>query len=817
MNASTLLEDIRLAVRSMARERGFTLAALLSLALGIGANTALFSVVYGVLVRPLPYAEPDRLIRLSEYHVGATAGVPGPLFTNFTYNAWKDARSLDGIAGFSAERFTDTSGKEPVKIAGASMTPSAFALLGARPALGRLFVDDDGREAAPRVVVLSDGLWKERYGSDPSVVGRTLTLDGVIHTIVGVAPTGFYFPEREGRLWTAMRIPAGSADPNNQSIWVFGAVARLKPGFTPEQAAEEGTVVARSVPRPPVADALFGKGGPVAVRAESVLAEMTGRVRPALLLFSVGVGFVLLIACSNVASLQLTRGVSRRRELAVRTALGASRGRVIGQLVTESLVLSLLGGVLGVGLGKALLKALPAWAPASFPRLQDISLDGMALLFAALVSVGAGLISGLLPALRSSNFVLSPALREGAGASAGADTRRLRSGLVALEAGLAVMLLIGAGLLVRSFDRLLGVDPGYESRNVLLARLDLGGQERPLEKTLALSDEVLARVRSLPGVVSAGAGNMTPLDTSTAVASFELPMATAPEGKIRARATSYTMTPGFAEALSLRLKEGRLLGPQDAASSMDSILVNEEFVRVYLNDGKPVVGRRFTGLFRSQTPPVTTEIVGVVSNLLKNGLDQKPLTEMFGLPRFGRRLPGGFQLAIRTDGDPAVLAAGVRAVIRELDPTATVDTVTLASRVQASVAQPRFAAATVAAFALIALTLAAAGLYGAMSYSVSQRRRELGVRSALGASRRDIVRLVLRQGLTVTVAGLALGVMGAMALSRLLETLLFGVTPRDPVAFAAAPVLLLAFAAIACLVPAWRGASVPPTEALRCE
>jgi predicted permease len=411
---------------------------------------------------------------------------------------------------------------------------------------------------------------------------------------------------------------------------------------------------------------------------------------------------------------------------------------------------------------------------------------------------------------------LAPALRDGSGASANVATQRLRAVLVTAEAALAVMLLIGAGLLARSFDRLIRVDPGYDSSSVLLARLDLGPQERTETDTMALADAVLGRVRSLPGVSAAGAGNMAPFESSTAVASFNLPVAGAPEGTVKARATSYVMTPGFAEALSLRLKQGRLFAEQDASSSIDPILVNEEFARVYLNDGKPVVGRRFESLFKSQQG-VTTEIVGVVSNLLKNGLDQKPLTEMFALPRFGRRFPEAFQIAIRTDGDPVALAPTVRDLIRGIDPTVMVDTVTLASRVSASVAQPRFAAVTLAAFALLALALAAAGLYGALSYSVSQRRRELGVRSALGASRKDIVALIFRQGLAVTSAGLALGVLASMSLSKLLETLLFGVTPQDPVAFLLAPCLLLLAASLACLIPAWRGASVEPTEALRCE
>jgi putative ABC transport system permease protein len=816
MNASLLFQDIRLAFRSMNRERGFIIAALLSLALGIGANVALFSVVNGVLLRPLPYSDSDRLVRLSEFHPGATSGVPGLWFTNFTYYAWTERKSIEGMAGYRTERYTDTTEKEPRAVAGASVTSTTFKLLDVRPSLGRLFVESDGEESAPKVAVLSHGLWQERFGGETTVLGRALTLDGEVHTIIGVAPPDFYFPERTGRLWTVTRIPRGSADPKNQSIQLFSAIARLRPGFTAEQASAEGTIAARSVARPMVADALFGKGGPVAIRAESVLSEMTGRIRPALTVFGVGVGCILLIACSNVASLQLTRGVSRQREIAVRTALGASRGRVVRQLVTESLVMSITGGLLGVGLGSALLKMLPALAPRSFPRLDDVAIDGATLVFATLVSLVAGLLSGVFPALRSSQIGLAPSLRDGSGASSGVATARLRSSLVAIEAALAVMLLIGAGLLVRSFDRLMRVDPGYEVQNVLIAQLDPGGAARPIEKTLVLAEEILARVRAISGVQAAGAGNMTPFDQNTAVASFNLAMPGAPDGVIKARATAYTVTPGFAEALSLRLKEGRLLGPEDSTSSTESILVNEEFVRLYLNDGKPVIGRQFTGLVRSEMP-VVTEIVGVVSNLLRNGFDQKPLTEMFALPRFSRRFPAAFQIAVRAEGDPAAIAPSLRAAMREIDPGATVDTATLASRASASVAEPRFAAVTVAAFALLALVLSATGLYSALSYSVSQRRRELGVRSALGATRRDIVRLVLGQGLTVAVVGLSLGVVASLALSSLLEKLLFGVTPRDLVAFAAAPVLLLVAAAIACLVPAWRGAGVPPTESLRCE
>ncbi|MEO8360598.1 MAG: ABC transporter permease [Vicinamibacteria bacterium] len=817
MNSAQLAQDLRVAARSLVREKSFTVAALLSLALGIGANTALFSVLYGVLLRPLPYQDPGRLVRLSEYHPGATTGIPGSLFTNFTFNAWKDAKTIGPIAGFSTARFTESSGPEPVRVYGATVSPEAFDLLGVTPVKGRLLVAEDAQPGAPRVVVISEGLWKERFDSDPRAVGKTLTLNGNKHEIVGIAPAAFYFPERRGQIWTPFRIPEPSADPKKPSIWIFGAVARLKPDATIAQAAEEGTNRARGGARAQLADAIFGVGGPVTVRVESLLGEMTARVRPALLVFAVGVGFILLIACSNVASLQLTRGVARQREMAVRTALGASRLRLVTQLATESLLLAAGGGILGLFLGWALLAVLPSIAPANFPRLDDIALDGRALLFAALISLGAGVIASVLPALRSSTTKLAPALRDGAGASAGAATQRWRAAFVMSEAALAVILLIGAGLLVRSLNALLNVDPGYSSDGVLIARIDSGGRPVSAEKSRQLADGILARLRSLPGVAFAGAGNMTPLDSTTAISSFDLPADGAPGGVIKARATAYVMTPGYAEALSIRLKEGRMLGELDETSSLQTILVNEEFVRTYLTDGKPVLGRRFTGLVEDVTPPVTTEIVGVVRNTLKNGPSDKPLTEIFMLPRFDNALSASFSLVVKARGDASSLAQDTRSIIRGLDPTVTVDTVTLARRAESAVAQPRFAAFTVTAFALLALTLSAAGLFGAMSYAVSQRRREMGVRTALGASRSDIVSLILRQGLFVTGAGLVIGLIGAIFVTRSMDKLLFGVAPLDPLTFIAAPTLLLAAAIAACIVPAWRGAAVPPTEALRCE
>jgi predicted permease len=811
----SIRQDVRQALRAMAQQKGFTVAALVSLALGIGANTALFSVAYGVLLRPLPYAEADRLVRLSEQHPGAVAAVRAPLLSNFTFEAWQKAtRTLEGLAAYSRELYTETSGPQPMRLSGTAVSPALFPLLGVPPAAGRLLLADDAREGAAPVVVISDRLWRDRFGGDPSAIGRSLTLDGTPHTIVGATPPEFYFPGRETLLWTPYTVAPGVAREGHQSISIFSAVGRLRHGATAAQAAAEGTAAARGAERPMIAEAIFGKGGPVEVRVKTLLAEMTERVRPALLVLGVGVGFVLLICCANVANLLLSRGVARQRELAVRAAIGASRRRILRQMVTESLVLSVAGGLLGLALCWALLRALPALAPADFPRLADVRMDGRTLAFAALAAVAAGLASGLLPALRAAGTGLLSALREGAGASAGARTLWLRWGLLVVEAALAVVLLVGAGLLVRSFARLMQVDAGYDPGNVLLAQVGLG-PEAPPEGTKALLEALLERLEATPGVEAAGAGNMAPLLRSTAITLFNLPEP-GPQGEpITARAVTYVVTPGYAEALSLRLKEGRLLAAGDLRSGTRPILVNEAFARSYLADGRPVVGRRWESLPGAENVP--TEVVGMVGNVLKDGLDAEPQSEIYTLPEYGFRLEREFTVVVRTAGDPLRTVPAVRALVGELEPTAVVDVATLASRVAASVAQPRFAAATLAAFALLALTLASTGLYGVLSYNVSQRRREMGVRSALGAGQGSIVGLVLRQGLLVTVAGLALGIAGAAALTRLLGSLLFGVTPLDAVAFGSAPLLLLAVALVACLAPARRAAAVHPTEALRGE
>ena len=808
-----MLQDVRHALRMMAMQRGFTAAALITLALGIGATTAIFSMVYGVLLRPLPYPEPDRLVRVSEEHPGGRSLVRSPMLSNFTYFAWSSTSEMvEHVAAYSVVEHTWQEESGASRVRGASVSPALFTLVRARARLGRVLAAADAAPGAPAVVVLSDGLWRERFGADPAIIGRQVTLDARPYTVVGVMPPDFYFPTRSARFWTTFRIARPEENPA-RPFSGFWAIARLRPGVTAAQAAAEGTSAARSVgPRPMAADLILGKGGPVVVRVTPLLDEMTSRVRPALLVLLVSVGLVLLIACANVTNLLLSRGVARQRELAVRAAIGAGQGRLVRQLVTEALVLSLVGGIIGTGLAALLTRAIPLLAPEDFPRLAEIGVDGVAVAFAIGAALVSGIVAGALPALRAARGGLFAPIREGA-ASAGAQSRRLGMGLLAAEAAVAVVLLVGAALLGRSFVRLLQVDPGYDVAQVLMARVYMAAGQQAGDAEERFAAAVLERIRALPGVTAAGISNMAPFVPASAVMSITLEGGGEP---ITARTLSYVITPGYAEALALRLREGRLFTEADLSAGVRPTIVNAEFVRMHLNDGKPVAGRRFSHPISGTT--TTVEIIGVVDDVLKDGLDAQPQPEMYNLPREAFGLAVGMNLAVRTAGDPLGLVAPIRDAVRTVDGAAAIDDVeTLGSRMSASVAEPRFAMAVLTAFAILALLLAAIGLYGVLSYQVLQRRRELGVRAALGASRSSLIGLVLRQGVTVAAAGIILGLLVAAWLTRLMQGLLFGVTPHDVVSFGAAPVLLLIVAVAATLIPARRAAAADPIEVLRSE
>lgn len=816
----TLVKDVRYAFATARRGMAFSLAAVLTLALGVGATTAVFSVIDGVLLRPLPYPSPDRLVRLYEEYPGAATPLRDRLLSNLTFYAWLDrgSQTLAGIAAYDGRQYIVGLANEAARLPGAAVSPALFSVLGATPAAGRFFTADEDKTGAGLAVVLSDRLWRERFQANPGVVGQTLLIDGHMHVIVGITQPGFYFPDRGALLWTPYAVSLPSGEGYTRAVSTLFAIGRLKPGATPAQAAAEGTAAARSHGAPPLGtELLFGVGGPAAVRAPTLLEEMTTSVAPALLVAGAGVTLVLLMACGNITNLLLSRSVARQRELAVRAALGASRGRLIRQLLTESVLLCLGGGGMGLLLGWSLIVSAPALAPSGFPRLNDVQMDARVVTFALIATIVAALVSGLAPALRAGELDLSASLRGGHGGTAtgfgGSRTRRLRDALLMGQAALAVVLVIGASLLTRSFVHLSHVDGGYDATNVLTARIHLPAASASPERTQQLLERLLERLRSMSTVVAAGGGNMMPFGESTSISGFAMPSRESGEPVV-ARALEYAVTPGYVEALGLQLREGRRFTQQDAASATSAVLVNEEFTRLYLSRG-PVAGRLFAiGLGSSGK---VAEIVGVVGNVLKDGLAAKPQPEIYLVLQNGMPMRE-INLVVRTAANPLALAPTLRRIVREADPSAAVAEVTpLAQLVSASVDQPRFATTVLGAFAAAALSLAGVGLYGVLSFGVSQRRRELGVRAALGACRFDLILLVLRQGMVVTLIGLAIGLVAAAALTRLMEGLLFGVKPLDGMSFAAAPVLLVSVAVAACLRPALQAAATDPAEVLRSE
>jgi putative ABC transport system permease protein len=824
LSIEALLRDVRQAWRLLLGNQGFASAALITIALGVGGTSAVFSVVYGVLLRPLPYADAERLVRVWEVHPGANAPFGQARLTRPAYLAWaRSSGSLEDFASYSVGDFTVSGVDGAERLRGTRVTASLFRLLRVAPIAGRAFTERDVEPGAQPVVVLAHSSWRDRFGGDPGAIGKTLTIDAVDHLVIGIAPQDFTVPasdtnqsarRRDIAFYKAFAVP--ESDPGS-AVGTLTAIARLRPGATIAQAEAEGTAIARSVDRP-FADLSFGRGGPVEVRVRSIVDQMTMEVRPALVVMAAAIALVLLVACANVANLFLSRGSDRAREVAVRAALGADRRRLLRQFVTEGLVISCIGGALGALLGWALTAAVPAVAPSGFPRVDAIRVDSWFLFAAALSAVLVGTLSGLVPALKSSRVDLAATMQAGGARSTGSPGRRLRRMLLVIEAALAVVLLVGATLLARSFVALVRVDAGYAPDNVLTADVFLprepGGSLRPLR----LVTSTVERLRSVPGVRAAGAGTLAPFGGTLGNTGFALPGMAAADGKpVIAQALQGIVTPGYAEALGMRLVEGRFFRDEDSSSPIIAMLVNETFVKTYLTDGKPVTGRRFTGIFPRilKRTDAVVHIVGVVKDMLIADLDGRAQPHIYVPPGVGFHL-GYATLVVRTNGDPAAITPIVSSIVRQLEPGAVVDRVgPLSAKIATSVSEPRFTAFVLGAFALFALALATTGLYGVMSYTVAERRREIGVRAALGATRGDVVRMVLAEGLSVTAIGLAIG-LGVAALStRALSAVLFGVSPLDTAAFSAAPVLMLVVACVACLIPARRAAAIDPAEALR--
>ena len=813
-----LRQDLRAAIATMRRAPVISLTAVATLGLAIGATLAVFATVHGVLLRPLPYASPGQLVRVWEERPGGTSPAGNRWLSRGTYAGWvARTRTLDALGGYGLMESQARFGRENVKLLGARISPQVLGTLGVAPAMGRLLANDDARTGDAQVVLVSDGLWRERLAARRDVLGGTLFLDGKPYTIVGVMPPGFGFPEPAVRFWIPYVIPIA---PSGGEPFVFTALARAKAGVTPPQVEAEGTAAARAAPGDRLTDFFFGKGGAPVVHARPLADDMTAVARPALSIMAMAVTLVLLIACVNVAGLMLSQGTARQREFAVRTAVGGSRGRLVRQVFTESAVVALAGSTLGLLLGWWLVGLVRVLAPPALPRLGEVTLDGPVLLLWGGATVVAVLAAALVPALREARVDPSEALRgtdRSSGTSfRGVHARRWRDGLLVAEAALAVVLIVGASLLVRSFLRLVTVDNGYSPAGVLIAAVELPDDAGDA-RTDRFIAEALERVRRLPGVASAGAGGMIPLMKQTAMMGFTVPDAYSGGKPTQGRARVYAVTPGYAEALGLRLVSGRLFTESDGRGGAIATVVNAEFVRRHLSVPQ-VTGLRLPGLISGDGDRATpAEIVGVVADVLKDGNDKAPQPELYVVNGTGgERMSGHVKLVIRTVGEPGALAADVRALVRGIDREIVVDRIEpLATSLAASFDAPRFAAAVMGSFAAVAMLLAGIGLFGALSYSVAQRDRELGVRSALGAGRRDLVRLVLGEGLSVVVPGIAIGMVAAIAFARLMQGLLFGVTPLDTVAFLAAPLALGVTSALACVGPALRAASADPATTLR--
>ena len=815
----SLLGDVRYALVTLRRAPGLTLTVLITLALAIGATTAVFTVVHGVLLEPLPYPDSARLVRLWEEHPGGQSPAGNRWLSLKTRLAWLD-RSLtleDAGAYGSYDYLVRQPGFEPSRLSGATVSPSVFRLLRVTPAIGRFFIDGEDAAGAPPAVVVSDRMWRARFAANPTAVGGTLEIDGVRRTIVGVARPDLAFPNPRVLFWIPAVIP-GDAGEANRTV-VFTTLGRLRAGVAPEQAEAEGTAAARSVPRPPSTDFFFGHGGAVVVRARPLVEDLTLTVRPAMLVLASAVALVLLISCANIANLLLSRGAARQRELAIRAALGGRRRRLVRQLLTESIVLSTAGGAAGLALADTLVRLLPFAAPARFPRLEAVAVDGTTLFFGLTATVAVAVAAGLVPALRSTRGELFQAFRGGEGSvSATANvshTRRLRLGLLIVEGAFAVVLAVGASLLGHSFLRLTRVDAGYDADQVEVMRVQLPEGDDLGVRSHAFITRLLARVRAIPGVTAAGAANMLPLMPMTAVTGVTLPVGVGGGKPTSGRVLSYVVTPGYAEAMQLRLKDGRFFTDHDTTTGLRATIVNQEFVRQFLG-GPRAVGVRLGPLYQGEYA-VETEIVGVVGDVLKDGNDATRQPEMYFVHGSRtHRITGFPTFVVRGSTSHEELAAALRRLARETDQGAAIDSVTsLRTLVSASWAQPRFAASVVSGFAVLAIVLSGIGLYGALSYTVSLRQREFGVRTALGATRGALVRLVLREGVSVTLAGVGLGVVAASLLTRLMTGLLFGTAPIDPLSFSLGPALLVGVGVAASLVPALRASSVDPARLLR--
>jgi putative ABC transport system permease protein len=783
---------------------------VLTLALGIGANTAIFSVVNGVLLKPLPYPEADRLIGVYHLTEGERAVMSGPNFHDIA----RAAKSVENIAAISTGRTILTGQGEPVRLALAEVSAALFNVLRVRPALGRSFNADENTPGKTNVVILSHGLWEQRFGADPAVIGKRIQLDGVAREIVGVMPRGFSYPaERE--VWMPLEYDEGLVT-TQRGAWYLNVIARLRPGVTPDQAKAEVETLGRNL-----AAQYPDENGEIGMTTMPLHEAMVGNIRPALLVLLGAVGFVLLIACANVANLLLARAAARESEMAVRTALGAGRGRLVRQLLTESVILAIAGGVVGLLLAMWGVEFLIGLQPEGIPLLDSVRVDGRVLGFTLLMAVLTGVVFGLVPAIQVTRGGLAGALKEsGRGALTSRSGARLRSTLVIAEMALAVVLLAGAGLLLRSFVKLQAVDPGFRPEQALTFELSLPESRYAKdEQTIAFFDQLLPRLKALPGVRSVGGVMGLPLSGMAFVISFEVqgrpPVPPAQRPAMQIRVT----TPDYFGTVGIPVKRGRAFTEDDRAGTTPVVLITEAAARQFF-PGEDPIGKRITlGWGRrveGQRLRAGGEVVGIVGDVKEAGLNEPEPPQLY-LPY--KQWPVSFMaVVVKTATPPTGLTDAVRAEVHGIDPNLPLSNIrTLDQIVSRSISQPRFYMTLLALFAGVALALAAIGIFGVLSYAVAQRTREIGIRMALGAQERTVVSLIVRHAMILAACGVAIGLAASWFLSRTLSSLLFATDPRDLTTFAVVAGTLGAVALLASYVPARRATRVDPIVALRAE
>jgi putative ABC transport system permease protein len=814
-------QDFRYGVRLLARQPGFAAVATLLIAVGVGATTTLSSLTYAVLLKPLPWPDADRIVRLTEHREGETHSMPNTI-TNATYLAWVDApQTIEALAGYeSSSTSTMTVRGQASRVRVASATASLFAVIPARRVAGRLFTAAEQPVGANQVIVLAEDLARRLYTSASSAIGQNLDLDGTTYRVVGVVGREFGFPTSEVAAWIPLDIPpVVHPDGQGRSLSMLSGVARLKPGVAPEAVAAEGTARAKNAPEfGLVGMAVFGTKNKPTVRAVRYLESLTADVRPALFVIVAGVSLLFLVAIANVAGMQLARTTTRRREVAIRSALGAAPGRLARQLLTENLAIGALGGAAGWLLSMALHQLLPRLLPASFPRLDGFRADWRVTLFAIGSAIVAGVVFGTFPALIARRQNLVEALVEDSLAPAGGGTRtrigRLRAVILASQVAIAALLLTGASLFGRSFLALLDVDRGYEPHNLATVTLAMPDQQFTGRRRAEILDVIVERLAHTPGVAAAAASSVMPLLPYDQMMGFQLPPGPGRPQMTVARAEGRLVSPAYFAAMGMRLLKGRGFNAADSPTSRMVVVVNETFVRRYLPGESLGATVPFSYVQESQP---TQEVVGVVDDVRQHGATDPPQPEIF----FDyRQMSVGMIMSTpvvmaRTAGDPARLLPTIERLAQEAEPGLVADSaMTMDDRLVTSLAQPRLYALLFAAFAAFALLVAGAGLFGVLSYSVAQRTREIGVRTALGARPVDIAALVVRQALTITVAGSAIGLVAAFLLVTLVGTMLYGVTAHDGLTFALVPVAILLIAAVACYSPARRAAAISPLRML---